>query len=29
MWMKRGAVPTTTVKNLLKKEGFFSKGSSS
>ena len=28
-WMKRGAVPTTTVKNLLKREGFFSKSSSS
>lgn len=26
MWMKRGAVPTKTVRSLLKKEGFFSSG---
>jgi len=25
-WMKKGATPTTTVRNLLKKEGFFSNG---
>jgi small subunit ribosomal protein S16 len=25
MWMKRGAVPTDTVRNLLKREGFFSR----
>ncbi|MDY6952004.1 MAG: 30S ribosomal protein S16 [Thermodesulfobacteriota bacterium] len=24
-WMERGAIPSTTVRNLLKKEGFFSK----
>lgn len=23
-WIRKGAVPTATVKNLLKKEGFFS-----
>lgn len=24
-WIDQGAIPTTTVKNLLKKEGFFAK----
>ena len=24
-WIDRGAIPTATVKNLLKKEGFFAK----
>ena len=24
-WMNQGAIPTDTVKNLLKKEGFFAK----
>jgi small subunit ribosomal protein S16 len=23
-WIKKGAIPTATVRNLLKKEGFFS-----
>ncbi len=25
MWIERGAIPTATVRNLLKKEGFFPK----
>ena len=25
-WMDRGAIPTPTVRSLLKKEGFFSEG---
>jgi small subunit ribosomal protein S16 len=24
-WMEKGAIPTATVKSILKKEGFFSK----
>ena len=24
-WIRKGAIPTATVKNLLKKEGFYSK----
>ena len=27
-WMEQGAIPTNTVKNLLKKEGFFKSAAS-